>query len=123
MSPAARRLEAKSTAELVIWMRHYLGLTYKQVGILAGATTRTAQRWGNADEMSVPSGDRRAKVEQLRDLRRLLGSSFPNEDVALEWLHREVPLLGGRRPMDLLRHGDLGPVVEVLSGAHTGAFA
>jgi len=123
MSTAARRLEAESTAELVSWMREYLGLTYKQVGILAGATTRTAQRWGNADELTVPSGDHRVKVEQLRDLKRLLVSTFPDEQVALRWLHREVALLGGRRPIDLIKRGDLDPVVEVLEGAHAGAFA
>jgi uncharacterized protein (DUF2384 family) len=122
MATAARRLEAESTAELVSWMRSYLGLTYKQVGTLAGATTRTAQRWGKADELTVPSGDHRVKVEQLRDLKRLLVSTFPDEQVALKWLHREVPLLGGRRPIDLIKRGNLDPVVEVLAGAHAGVF-
>lgn len=122
MATAARRLEAESTAELVSWMRSYLGLTYKQVGTLAGATTRTAQRWGNADELTVPSGDHRVKVEQLRDLKRLLVSTFPDDQVALEWLHREVRLLGGRRPIDLIKRGNLNPVVEVLAGAHAGVF-
>ena len=122
MTTAARRLEAESTAELIRWMREYLGLTYKQVGTLAGATTRTAQRWADADELTVPSGDRRVKVEQVRDLKRLLASTFPDEQVALQWLHREVPLLGGRRPIDLIKRGDLDPVVEALAGAHAGAF-
>ena len=122
MASAARRLEAESTAELVSWMRGYLGLTYKQVGTLAGATTRTAQRWGNAEELTVPSGDHRVKVEQLRDLKRLLVSTFPDEHVALEWLHREVPLLGGRRPIDLMKRGYLDPVVEILAGTHAGVF-
>jgi uncharacterized protein (DUF2384 family) len=119
----ARRLEAQSTSELVAWVRKYLGLTYKQVGSLTGATTRTAQRWGNPDELTVPAGDHRLKVEQLRDLKRLLASTFPDGDVALQWLHREVPLLDGRRPIDLIKRGDLDPVVEVLAGAHAGAFA
>ncbi len=122
MSTAARRLEAESTAELIRWMREYLGLTHKQVGTLAGATTRTAQRWADADALTVPSGDRRVKVEQVRDLKRLLASTFPDEQVALQWLHREVPLLGGRRPIDLIKRGDLDPVVEALAGAHAGAF-
>jgi hypothetical protein len=121
--PAARRLEAQATAELVGWIRAYLGLTYSQLGSLTGATTRTAQRWGDARDLSVPSGAHREKLEQLRDLKRLLASTLPDEQVALEWLHREVPLLRGRRPIDLIRRGDLRPVIDILAGAHAGAFA
>lgn len=120
---AARRLEARSVAEIIDWARTALGLTYRDLGTLAGATTRTAQRWGDARDLTVPSGEHRAKIEQLRDLKRLLASTFSNEDVALEWLHREVPLLAHRRPIDLIRRGELEPVVEVLAGAHAGAFA
>lgn len=122
-APAARRLEAKSTAELVGWIRAYLGLTYSELGSLTGATTRTAQRWGDARDLTVPSGEHRAKLEQLREFKRLLASTFPDESVALEWLHREVPLLQGRRPIDMIRRGKLGPIIEVLAGAHAGAFA
>ena len=120
---AARRLEARSVAEIIEWTRTALGLTYRDVGMLAGAATRTAQRWGDADDPTVPSREHRAKLGQLRDLKRLLASAFPEESVALEWLHREVPLLDARRPIDLIRRGELGPVVEVLAGVHAGAFA
>lgn len=120
----ARRLEARSTAELVGWTRTYLGLRYSELGSLAGATTRTAQRWGDARDLTVPSGEHRAKLEQLRELKRLLATTFPtNKNAALEWLHREVPLLQGQRPIDLIRQGRLRPIIEVLAGAHAGAFA
>ena len=122
-APAARRLEAKSTAELVRWIRVYLGLTYSELGSLTGATTRTAQRWGDPKELTVPSGEHRAKLEQLREFKRLLTSTFPDESIALEWLHREVPLLQGHRPIALVRQGELRPIIEVLAGAHAGAFA
>jgi len=120
---ASRRLEAKSTAELVGWIRAYLGLTYSELGSLTGATTRTAQRWGDARDLILPSGEHRAKLEQLRELKRLLARTFPSESVALDWLHREVPLLEGHRPIDLIRRGELRPIVQVLAGAHAGAFA
>lgn len=122
----ARRLEARSVAEIIGWARAALGLTYRELGALAGAATRTAQRWGDADDASLPTGERRAAIEELRDLRRLLATVFPGkagEAAALEWLHREVPLLAHRRPIDLIRRGELGPVVELLAGAHAGAFA
>lgn len=120
---AARRLEAQSTAELIGWTRTYLGLNYSVLGSLIGVTTRTAQRWGDARDPTVPSSDHRAKIEQIRELKRLLGTTFPNESVALEWLHREVPLLQRRRPVDLIRQGQFQPIIEVLAGAHAGAFA
>jgi uncharacterized protein (DUF2384 family) len=119
----ARRLESQSIAELVAWARTILGLTYREVGEIAGATTRTAQRWGDRETLSIPEGAHRTRLEQLRDLRRLLGSTFADEHVALEWLHRPVPLLEDRRPIDLIRRGELEPIVEVLAGAHAGAFA
>lgn len=120
---AARRLEAQSTAELVDWTRTFLGLKYSDLGSIAGAATRTAQRWGDRRDLTVPSGEHRAKFEQLRELKRLLATTFPNESAALEWLHREVPLLQRRRPIDLIRQGRLRPIIEVLAGAHAGAFA
>lgn len=120
---AARRLEAKATAELVDWTRTCLGLKYSELGSVVGVTTRTAQRWGDAKELTVPSGDHRAKFDQLRELKRLLANTFPDEQVALEWLHREVPLLDRRRPIDLIRQGRFQPIIEVLAGAHAGAFA
>lgn len=122
-APAARRLESKFTAKLVGWTRSYLGLTYSELGTLAGAATRTAQRWGDPKDVTVPSGDHRVKIEQLHEVKRLLASTFSDEEVALEWLHRDVPMLQGRRPIDLIRRGDLQPVVDVLAGAHAGAFA
>lgn len=122
-APAARRLEAKSTAELVAWIRAFLGLTYSELGLLAGTTTRTAQRWGRGKELTLPSVEHRKKLEPLRELKRLLGSTFPSETIALQWLHEDVPLLQGRRPIDLVRRGELRPIIEVLAGAHVGAFA
>ena len=118
----ARRLEARSVAEIIGWARAALGLTYREVGALVGATTRTAQRWGDARDLTVPSGEHRAKLEQLRDLKRLLAGTFPQEDDALEWLHREVPLLDDRRPIDLIRRGELEPVLEALAALYAGVF-
>lgn len=119
-----KRLEAQSVAEIIGWARDALGLTYREVGEIAGATTRTAQRWGDADNLTVPSGEHRAKIEELRDLKRLLTLSFPDDEAAaLAWLHRSVPALQRRRPIDLIRHGEVDAVVGVLAGAYAGAYA
>ena len=100
-----------------------LGLSYREVAEITGATTRTAQRWGNAADATLPRRERRTKVDELRELLRLLAVTFPRPADALEWLHREVPLLEQRRPIDLIRRGEVRPVVAVLAGAYAGAFA
>jgi hypothetical protein len=105
------------------WARRTLGLTYREIGALAGATTRTVQRWGDPDEPTVPSPGHRPTLDHLREMRRLLDAAFPDADALAAWVHREVPLLEGRRPIDLIRRGELEPVLGVLAGAYAGAFA
>jgi hypothetical protein len=122
LSKPTRRLEARAMAELMTWAREALGFTYREIGELTGATTRTAQRWGDAEDLTRPSAAHRPRLEQLRELKRLLGRTFPDDAVALTWLHREVPLLAGARPIDRIRQGDLEAVIEVLAGAQAGAF-
>ncbi|MGI8546793.1 MAG: antitoxin Xre/MbcA/ParS toxin-binding domain-containing protein [Gemmatimonadaceae bacterium] len=124
LSSPARRVESQSTADIVNWVRTQFGLTHEQIGILVGVTARSAQRWSDAGNPTVPVGPHRAKIEQLRDLRRLLEHSFPsNIDAALQWLHAPVPLLEGRRPIDLIKQGRMDRVISVLAGAYAGAFA
>jgi hypothetical protein len=119
----ARKLEAEATAELVAWARQALGLTYREIAALTGATLRTAQRWGDAADLTRPSVEHRPRLDALRELRRLLGRTFGDATASAAWLHREVPLLAGARPIDRIRAGDVDTVVEVLAGAHAGAFA
>ena len=118
----ARRLESTAVATLVAWLRQSLGLTYREIGALAGATTRTAQRWGDPDDVTVPSPDHRPTLDHLRELRRLLVATFPDDQTVLTWMHREVPLLDGRRPIDLVRRGEIEPVLGVLASVYAGAF-
>ena len=119
----ARKLEAAATADLVAWARQTLGLTYREIAVLTGATLRTAQRWGDAADLTRPSAEHRPRLDALRELRRLLGLTFADTTAAATWLHREVPLLAGARPIDRVRAGDVDAVIEVLAGAHAGAFA
>lgn len=119
----ARTLEAEATADLVAWAREVLGLTYRELAGFTGATLRTAQRWGAAAALTRPSAEHRPRLDALRELRRLLGRTFGDPTAAATWLHREVPLLDGARPIDRIRAGDVDAVVEVLAGAYAGAFA
>lgn len=119
----ARRLEAQSVAEIIEWVRSALGLTYADVALLAGATVRSAQRWGDINDTTVPAGAHRDRLAQLRDLKRLLEQTFPSENAALEWVHRPVPLLEGRRPIDVIQIAEIDRVVSVLAGSYAGAFA
>lgn len=118
----AKRLEARSTAEIVQWIREFLGLTYKQVGQITGTTTRTAQRWGNPSELSVPAEPHRARLQQLREVQRLLGVVFADPSAGHDWLFSAVPALHGQRPIDLIRGGEVAAVTGILAGLHAGTF-
>ncbi len=118
----AKRLEARSTADIVRWIREFLGFTYKQVGQITGTTTRTAQRWGNPTELSVPAEPHRARLQQLREVQRLLAVVFPQANDGHDWLFSAVPALQGQRPIDLIRAGDIAAVTGILAGLHAGTF-
>lgn len=121
--PRAKKLEAEATRKLMLWTRRKLGFTYRDVGVLIGTTSRTAQRWTDPKSHAVPGPKHRARVEELRELRRLLDLVFETPAAGEAWLRREVPLLDGRRPIDLIRRGEIGAVTSVLAGLYTGTFA
>jgi uncharacterized protein (DUF2384 family) len=119
----ARKLEAAATRKLVQWTRSTLGFTYREVGVLFGATPRTAQRWTDPKTHAMPSPTHRVRLDEVRELRRLLEQVFATPKDAQVWLRRAVPLLQGRRPIDLIQRGHVDEVNRVLAGLYSGTFA
>jgi uncharacterized protein (DUF2384 family) len=122
-TPLSRKLEAAQTRRLVRWTREELGFTYHEVGTLVGTTTRTAQRWSDPASTIVPGPKHRPRLDAVRELQRLLGLVFATARQRQGWLRGPVPLLDGRRPIDLIRQGNLDEVTQVLAGLHAGSFA
>lgn len=44
-------------------------------------------------------------------------------DAAERWLRGANPSLGGRRPLDLIRRGQTGPVLDAIASERAGSFA
>ena len=81
---------------------------------------RTIQRYRNED--TVPTRKVRERLARLREISILLEEVFQTSEGAITWLYTPVPLLEGRRPIDLMRRGKLDEVITALETYQSGAF-
>lgn len=113
------RLEKKVAKDTVERARQRFGLAYTEVAEALGVDRRTLFRYRK--KLSVPSQRVRVRLEKMREIGYLLDELFEEREEAMEWLYSPVPMLRGRRPVDLVRAGELEDVVSVLAGLHSGA--
>ena len=64
----------------------------------------------------------RKAIADLQELVLLLREIFPGGKDAQRWLNKAVPVLKGKRPIDLIRNDHLAKVISVLETFHSGAF-
>lgn len=81
---------------------------------------RTIQRYRNQD--TLPTRKVRERLARLREISILLDEVFQESEGATTWLYTPVPLLKGRRPIDLMRQGKLDEVITALETYQSGAF-
>jgi uncharacterized protein (DUF2384 family) len=81
---------------------------------------RTVQRYANGD--SFPTRRVRSNIADLREISILLDETFSDEADAIRWLNTTVPMLKGRRPIDLIQRGKLDEVITALATFQAGAF-
>jgi uncharacterized protein (DUF2384 family) len=103
----------------VEWATTALELGIDEVAAAVGASRRTVHRWQGAE--APPSAEHRKKLEELQQLKHLLGEVFRTPDAALEWIHTPVPALGGKTPHLVLTEGQAGRLIQLLAGIRTGA--
>lgn len=113
------RLEKRVAKETVERARQRFGLAYSEVAEALGVDRRTLFRYRK--KLTVPSQRVRVRLEKMREIGHLLDELFEERDAALEWLYSPVPVLRGRRPVDLVRDGELDGVLSVLAGLYAGA--
>ncbi len=116
---AIAALEKKVAKDTIDQAHQTFGLDYVEVASALGVDRRTIFRYRTNG--SVPSPDIRARLGKIREITHLLSAVFIDHDAQLEWLYSPVPLLRGRRPIDLIRMGELDEVLSVLAGVYTGA--
>jgi putative toxin-antitoxin system antitoxin component (TIGR02293 family) len=81
---------------------------------------RTIQRYRNED--TLPTRKVRERLARLREISILLEEVYRTSEGAITWLYTPVPLLEGRRPIDLMRRGKLDEVITALETYQSGAF-
>ncbi|MDP8247276.1 MAG: DUF2384 domain-containing protein [Candidatus Tritonobacter lacicola] len=112
MSPApAIQRELEKTKDL-------LNVSWKEVADVFDATERTIHRWRKGKSRPQPSHKKR--LEQMNDLLDLMNELFREKESLREWLHKKIPTLNNRRPINLLKASRIEEVREVLGRAADG---
>jgi putative toxin-antitoxin system antitoxin component (TIGR02293 family) len=115
---AVDRLERETARKTIEDARESFGLNYGDLASALDVTRRMLLRYRK--EKNTPSPKVRDRLEALRQISHLLDEVFTNREDALRWLYNPVPLLQGRRPIDLMRKGELDEVLSVLAGHYSG---
>lgn len=106
--------------ELVEYIREFFGWPYKDIATSLGVSPRTLLRYRK--EQSTPSLDARGNLELLAQIADLINVEFTTREGGLEWLDTKVKAFQYQRPIDMLRRGELDPVLTALTNMYTGAF-
>jgi uncharacterized protein (DUF2384 family) len=61
------------------------------------------------------------KLVDLAFIADLIDDNWTKREYGFEWLKRHVHSLQDRRPIDLMRSGNLGEVVGILTAYYSGA--
>jgi putative toxin-antitoxin system antitoxin component (TIGR02293 family) len=99
--PASAIVEAGLPAMLVRDFALASGMTMADIGSVVGTSERTMSRKVGSGESLEPAESDRAY--RLFDAVARAVHAFGDVEKARHWLRREVPSLGGRTPVDLLR--------------------
>ncbi len=116
----AQRLERKATRKTIEDARRRFGLNYVELSSALQVDRHTLLRYRK--ETSTPLPRVRKRMERLREISQLLDEVFGTPEARTAWLHGSVPMLRGRRPIDLMGQGELDDVLSVLAGLHSGTF-
>jgi len=107
--------------EVVSAARENLNLTEEEIARLLGVEAALLLEY--LDHPATASPEFHDRVHKLWDTAVLMKEVFPDRDAGLAWLGKEEDLwFKGKRPVDLLRQGEIDEVLTALATFHTGAF-
>lgn len=90
----------------IVEVRKRLGLTQDQMAACLNVTTRTLQNW----EKNVGTSQLRRKTRDLRELLSMM-DDYVAASEEKEWLKTPLPVIRGRKPIELIREGKLRDLV------------
>lgn len=108
--------EERSVKEIARWLAHCLETSQASLADLLGVSTRTLQRWISETDTAQPEGEDARRVRVVARIVNHLRHSLTGPGV-VRWFSLPHPLLGSRRPIDLL---DDPGAVEQLSALAAG---
>ena len=107
--------------EVVSAAREHLNLTEEEIARLLGVEAALLLEY--LDQPATASPEFHDRVHKLWDTAVLMRELFPDRDARLAWLNKEkIPWFKGKRPVDLLRQGEIDEVLTALATFHSGAF-
>lgn len=115
------KVAVKETAvsRLVDELKHYGGLTGRDIANILGVSPPTVTRWSKGD--SGPTIDKQAVMAELRWVAERLSDFYEPDEVRL-WLQSAHPQLRGERPYDLVAEGRAKEVLEVIERLDSGVY-
>jgi putative toxin-antitoxin system antitoxin component (TIGR02293 family) len=114
------QLERQAAHQTLDAVMQTFNLNTADLGAALQVDRRTIQRYRSED--SLPTRKVRERLAQLREISILLKEVFETSEGAIIWLYTSVPLLEGRRPIDLIRQAKLDTVTTALATYQSGAF-
>lgn len=114
-----RQLErAVEASDLVEAFKSY-GVSQVDVAHVAQVDPKTVYAWKATN--ARPRAQAYDRLDGLREVVRVLSDSLTARGVG-QWLHARNRLIGGRRPLDVLRDGGLPDVLQVAHSFVDGAY-
>ena len=86
---------------------------------LTGVSERQVQRWASGSRR--PDGENRTRLLEVHYVVERLRDVFTEEGIEI-WLHGRNRSLRGRRPISVLKAGQIDEVLELIEQLHTGAM-
>jgi len=114
-----KKYDLTPAEELIEYTYEFFGWPYKEIALMIGVSPRTLRRFRNQE--SIPSPEVRKKLVDLAFIADLIDDNWTKREYGFEWLYKRVHSLQDRRPIDLIRNGNLGEVVSILAVYYTGA--
>jgi uncharacterized protein (DUF2384 family) len=107
-----------TTADKVVALSRDFG-SQRRLAELLGVSPAQVTRWRRGQGIDEVNAGRVDLLELvMANLLRLYAT-----EAAERWLLGANPSLGGRRPLDLIRRGQTGPVLDAIASERAGSFA
>jgi putative toxin-antitoxin system antitoxin component (TIGR02293 family) len=120
MAISVKELEIRAAKQVIQVADEELGLNSSQLASAIGVNRRTLYRYKNGE--NAPSTAVIDQLGKISEIVQLLTEVFTDDEAQFDWLYQSLSILSGKRPIDLIKKGQLDLIISTLSGFQSGAF-